>query len=91
MRTKHYVGASAHSSHHSPTFALFSCIISIKALLLPSGEVIAPNVFSAWVTELCAIGAIPFCGSGTVTLNSPLVWLFLYCHSPFTHSNDTIE
>jgi hypothetical protein len=58
--------------------------------LVPSGEVIAPSVFSVWVTGQCTMAAELPPGSVTVTLNLPLILLFLYFHSPQTHSDNVI-
>ncbi len=60
-------------------------------LLSPSGEVIAPSVFSAWLMPLWLIAAFLPPSSGTVMPNPPPILLFPYFHLLFVQLNEMIE
>ena len=68
-----------------------SCIIRIAARQLPSGEVIAPSVFSACDTDLCPIPALPPPGRGTLIPNSAFDLFEAYLHAPLSHSKEMME
>jgi hypothetical protein len=68
-----------------------SCIIHIAAGQLPSGEVIAPSVFSACDTDLCPIPALPLPGRGTLIPNSAFDLFEAYLHAPLSHLKEMME